>query len=96
MFDFFEKVNKGHVKLVSAKTIKNSQVSLYCHFNKIIKWPGTSFQSATLTQKHIRNVCQTAQLYLTKYYLGFKCNFHYAAMSMMTPEILKSVDFTKT
>ena len=25
-----------------------------------------------------------------------KCNFHYAAMSMMTSRILKSVDFTKT
>ena len=25
-----------------------------------------------------------------------KCNFHYAAMSMMTSQILKSVNFTKT
>ena len=25
-----------------------------------------------------------------------KCNFHYVAIPMMTPEILKSVDFTKT
>ena len=25
-----------------------------------------------------------------------KCNFHYAAMSMMTSQILKFVDFTKT
>ena len=24
------------------------------------------------------------------------CNFHYVAMSMMTSQILKSVDFTKT
>ena len=26
-------------------TIKNGQISLSCHFNKIIKGPGTSFQS---------------------------------------------------
>ena len=26
-------------------TIKNAQMSPYCHFNKIIKGPGTSFQS---------------------------------------------------
>ena len=25
-----------------------------------------------------------------------KCNFHYVAMCMMTSQILKSVDFTKT
>ena len=28
---------------------------LYCHFNKIIKGPGTSFQSPALSQKHVRN-----------------------------------------
>ena len=32
-------------------TIKNSQTSRYCHFNKIIKWPGTSFQSPAPTQR---------------------------------------------
>ena len=31
-------------------TIKNDQISLYCHFNKIIKGPGTSFQSPALSQ----------------------------------------------
>ena len=36
---FFGKVNKGHFKM---STIKNDQISLYCHFNKIIKGPGTS------------------------------------------------------
>ena len=35
--------------------MKNSQISLYCRFNKIIKGPGTSFQSPALNQKHIRN-----------------------------------------
>ena len=48
-------------------TIKNSQTSRYCHFNKIIKWPGTSFQSPALNQKHFRNVCHTAHQYLTKF-----------------------------
>ena len=41
-------------------TIKNGQTPLYCHFNKIIKAPGTSFQPAALSQKHVRNVCHTA------------------------------------
>ena len=41
-------------------TIKNGQISLYCHFNKIIEGPGTSFQSPALSQKHVRNYCHTA------------------------------------
>ena len=36
-------------------TIKNGQISLYCHFNKIIKGPGTNFQSPELNQKYNRN-----------------------------------------
>ena len=40
--------------------MKNDQTLLYCHFNKIIKGPGTSFQSPLLSQKYVRNVCQTA------------------------------------
>ena len=40
-------------------TIKNDQISLYCHFNKIIKAPGTSFQSQAVNQKHVKNVCHT-------------------------------------
>ena len=47
-------------------TIKNGQISLFCHFNKIIKGPWTD------------------------------CRFHYLAMLIMTSQILKSVDFTKT
>ena len=46
--------------------IKNGQISLSCHFNKIIKGPCTD------------------------------CRFHYLAMLIMTSQILKSVDFTKT
>ena len=46
-------------------TIQNGQISLYCYFNKIIKGPGTSFQSPALSQKHVRNVCHTA---LTKFH----------------------------
>ena len=41
-------------------TIKDDQILLYCHFNKIIKEPGTSFQSPTFSQKHARNVFHTA------------------------------------
>ena len=46
-------------------TIKSGQISLYCHFNKIIKGSGTSFQSPVSTQKHII-VCHTTHQYLTK------------------------------
>ena len=35
-------------------TIKNDQILPYCHFNKIIKGPGTSFQSPALSQKHVK------------------------------------------
>ena len=41
-------------------TIKNGQISLYCHFKKIAKGPGTSFQSPALDQNYFRNVCHTA------------------------------------
>ena len=37
-------------------TIKNGQFSLYCHLNKIIKGPRTSFQSPALIQKHVKYV----------------------------------------
>ena len=40
--------------------MKNDKILLYFHFNKIIKEPGTSFQSPALDQKHFRNVCYTA------------------------------------
>ena len=87
-------------------TIKNGQILLNCHFNKIIKGPGSSFQSPALIQKHVRNVCHTAHKYLTKFHFDgrkekeirnkHKCNFHCVAMLMMASQILKSVDFTKT
>ena len=38
-------------------TIKNGQILLDCHFNKIITGPETSFQSPALNQNHVRNVC---------------------------------------
>ena len=80
-------------------TMKNGQILLYCHFNKIIKEPGASFQSPAFSQKHVRNVCHTAQVIWQD--LGFKrnkhkCNLHYAAILMMTSQILKSAGFTKT
>ena len=74
-------------------TMKNGQILPYCNFSKIIKGPGTSFQSPTLNQKHVRNGSHTAQQYLTKYYFDSTQD---VAMPMMTSQILKSVDFTKT
>ena len=38
---------------------KDDQVLLYCHYDKIIKGPGTSLQSPALSQKHVRNVFHT-------------------------------------
>ena len=58
MFQYFEKVNKGHLKMLNVN-YKNGKISVYCRFNKIIKGPGSSFQSPALIQKHIRNVCHT-------------------------------------
>ena len=37
-------------------TIKNGHISLYCHFNKIVKRPGTTFQSPTFSQKLVRKM----------------------------------------
>ena len=32
------------------------QILLHCQFNKIMKEPGTSFQSPAMSQEHVRNV----------------------------------------
>ena len=40
--------------------IKNGQILIYSYYNKIIKEPGTSFQSVALSQKHVKNVCHAA------------------------------------
>ena len=58
-FPFFEKMNKEQLKMVNSTT-KNGQITLYCHFNEIIKGPGASFLSPTLGQKYFRNVFHTA------------------------------------
>ena len=44
-------------------------------FNKIIKGPGTSFQSPALSQNHVRKVCHLAHKYLTKFYF---CSTEYS------------------
>ena len=48
-------------------TIKNDQILLYFCFNKIIKEPGTSFQSPALNQKYVRKVFHIVHQYLTKF-----------------------------
>ena len=58
-FSFFEKGNKGHLKM-QMSTIKNGQILLYCHFDKGIKGLGTSFRSPALRETHVRNVSHTA------------------------------------
>ena len=70
-------------------TIKNSQISLYFHFKKIMKGPRTSFQSPALNQKMYQfdSTCFKRNKH--------NCNFHYVTRSMMASHILKSMDFTK-
>ena len=45
-------------------TIINGHSSQYCHFNKIMKKSGISFQSAALSQKYVKNVDHTATVVL--------------------------------
>ena len=50
---------------------------LQYHAYKIIKGRWTSFQSLSLSLKHVRNVCNTAHHYLTKFHfdnIGYKRN----------------------
>ena len=85
-------------------TIKKDQISLYCHFDKIIKGPGTSLQSPALSQKHVRHLPYSTLLFDQVSFwwdLGFKrnkhkCDFHYVTMLVMTSQVLKCMDFTKT
>ena len=63
----------------------------------------TSFQAATLSQKHVISISHTAHYYWPNFfgqYLGFKKNgqkrnFPYVEMKMMMSQISKSVDFTR-
>ena len=55
---FCEKVNKRQLKIAKNNYCKNGQILLYCHFNKVIKGPGTSFQSPVL-KNMFRNVFHT-------------------------------------
>ena len=48
--------------------IKKGLISLYCHFNEILKGPGTSFQSPALCHNYVRNVFHIAHQYLTKFH----------------------------
>ena len=78
--------------------IKNDQISLYCHFNKMIKGPGTSFHSPALSQIHFRNVCHTTHWCLTKFHFDStqdskEINISVTSimsMPLMTSQILKS------
>ena len=99
---FFEKI-KGIFKNGKCQLTKNDQIWLYCHFNKLIKqtqnqFPGSNTESKTC-QKCFSYNTLVFDLFLQ--HLGFKrnkqeWNFYYVAMHMMTPQILKSLDFTKT
>ena len=60
MYDFFENVNEGHLKMINVNYEKWADLArLYCHFNKIIKGPETNFLDPALSQKHVRNGSHT-------------------------------------
>ena len=60
VYDFFEKVNEEHLKMIKFNYWKWPDLTtLYCHFNKIIKGPETSFHGPALSQKHVRNASHT-------------------------------------
>ena len=67
-------------------TIENGKILLYCHFNKIIKGAGNSFQYPVLSQKHVRNVCHT----VTHFH-----KFHFKR-TLNSKEISISVTFIKS
>ena len=62
VFDYFEKVNEGHLKMLNVNCEKWPNFAIFL-FNKITKGPGTSFQSPALNQKHVRNVYHTAHIF---------------------------------
>ena len=84
-------------------TIKNCQILLYYHFNKIRKawnqFPLSSLEPQTCQKYFSYSIIVTDQVSFSEC-LGFKRNkhkrkFHYLVMPMMMSQILKSVDFTK-
>ena len=83
--------------------IKNGQILLYFHFNKIIKGPGTSsslqhwpkiisemllIQGTSISPNFILIVLRNRKKISM-------CKFHYVAMPMMTSQISKSMSFTE-
>ena len=60
VFNFFEKVNEGQLKMANVNLKKWPDLTKDLTDLKIMKEPGTSFQSPAFSQKHIRNVCHTA------------------------------------
>ena len=49
---------------------KYQQILSSCHFTKIMKGPGTSFQSLGLSQKYVGNVCHDLQYPLAKFHFN--------------------------
>ena len=54
-FHFFEKVNEERLKIVKCQVLKMATSRQIVIFKKIIKEPGTSFQSPAWSQKHVKN-----------------------------------------
>ena len=86
MLFFFRKSEKWTLKKKKL-TIKNWQISLYYHFNKIIKEPETSFQD--LVTKFFFKVKKWESKEITEKKIPL------LVMPIMISQILKSVDFTK-
>ena len=68
LFHFFEKVNKRELKMKNINYYKLT-VLVYYHYIKIIKKPGTSFQSPVLSPKHVRNVSDKKKQCLANFHV---------------------------
>ena len=88
--------------------IKNYIILLYCHFNKIIKGPGISFQPPAWVMSEMFTIqCNSIwpnciliilreSTWISINVTFIMCNFHYVAIPMMMTQILKFVVLTKT
>ena len=67
-FSLFKECTQA-IKNVTYQPTTYHQISLYCHCTKIIKEPGTSFQSSELNQKYSDNVSHDLYYPLVKFHL---------------------------
>ena len=100
-FIFFKRVNKGELKVANINYERSCYIVLSLKSQK-------GLELVSNLQHWAKNMLEMLVLRYTSIWQNFilivirikknkqKCNFNYAAMSMMKAQILKFVDFTKT